>query len=326
MAVQLSRNKIVILFVALFFSLSSWAQQGNTKTYSQQLSVTTENDRYMLQGRDGYYTNGLLINYTRAHSSKKQTVLKQIDQYEIGQKLYTPYSRKIYSSSQIDRPVTGYLYLKFSQSVFLQHNQFWQWGASAGAIGDASLGRGMQNTFHKLINVNSDWWGWIWDYQLKSEVGLNLQGSYARGLLQDPSFLQITPVSQATLGTNFTNISQGLFLQIGRFNSLSQSAYWNASVQDRKTAQPIGKEIFFYYHPEVMYQLYNATVQGGMFVKDKGPITSSIEPFVFTHHVGAACAWNRYTLKLEAVFQSREAGSQLHGHQYGSIQGSYRFH
>ncbi len=63
------------------------------------------------------------------------------------------------------------------------HNQFFQWGVSAGTIGKASLGKEMQNSFHRLINVNRSW-GWIWDYQLKTEPGVNLHGLYAKELLK----------------------------------------------------------------------------------------------------------------------------------------------
>lgn len=296
-----------------------------TNSFSKQLTVSTENDRYLLQGKDGYYTNGLLINYSKVHVAKNINSLKQVDQYEIGQKMYTPYSRKILMPSQIDRPITGYLYAKFTRSNFVQHNQLWQWGASVGAIGKASLGEAVQNTFHRLIHVDSDKWGWIWNYQLNSEVGLNLHGSYARGLLQNkPSHLQITPVTRATLGTIFTNLSQGVLFQLGKFNSLHQNAYWNASVEDKNESTP--SELFFYYYPELMYQAYNATVQGGLLRKDKGPITAAIEPFIFTNQFGGVYAWNRYTIKLEVTFQSREASSQDFTHWYSGMHGSYRFH
>ncbi len=279
-----------------------------------------------MQGRDRYYTNGLMINYSRVHPSKNAAILKQVSQYEIGQKIFTPFSRKIDSVSQIDRPVTGYLYAHYSQSRFIARNQFYEWGISVGTIGKASLGKAMQNSFHKIIDINSNRWGWIWDHQLKSEPGINLQGRYARGLLNDKtSFLQITPVTQATVGTSFTNLSQGLLVQIGKINPLHQSAYWNASVTDKQTTAPARAELFFYYHPEIKYQLYNATAQGGLFRKDKGPITSSIEPFVVMHQVGALFTLNRYTLKSALILQSKETSSQRFTHNYGSLQMSYRF-
>ena len=325
MAGHVSKTRFAYLIIYLFLCISSHGQSAGSKSFSQQLSVLTENDRYLMQGRDRYYTNGLMIKYQNLHRAKNPAIIKQVDQYEMGQKLFTPYSRKIYDVSQIDRPVTGYLYLKYTQSKFMEHNQFWEWGISVGAIGDASLGEAMQNSFHKLISVNSDWWGWIWKYQLNSEVGFNLHGSYAKALLGSKSVVQITPFTQAVLGTIFSNISQGVLIQFGKFNPISESAYWNASIQDKQTTKPVNSELFFYYHPEVSWQLYNATVQGGLFRKDKGPIVSSIESFVVKHQIGVLVGVHRYMLKLEAVLQTKEASSQYFGHNYGSIHLGYMF-
>lgn len=319
--------RIGSLVLLLFLSFFSQGQLKSSKAFSEQLTLITDNDRYLLQGKDRYYTNGLMFHYSRVVTPEKTSVIKRVDQYELGQKLFTPFSRKIYVIEDIDRPVTGYLYAKYTRSNFIQNNQLWQWGASIGTIGEASLGQDMQNTFHKIINVNSDWWGWIWQHQLKSEPGFNLHARYARGLINNNnhSLFQITPVSHATLGTSFTNFSQGLLLQIGKFNQHLNSAYWNASVQDKQTSQSNQTELFFYYYPEAMYQVYNATVQGGMFRKDKGMLVSSIEPFVMTHQVGALFSMHRYTVRLEATFQTKEAKSQRFAHDYGTIAVSYRF-
>lgn len=317
---------ISILFLLLLF-FSSEAQHPASRIYSKQLSITTENDYYLFQGKDAYYTNGIIINYSKIHHSKKSGFIKQTDQYEIGQKIFTAYSRKIYEASQIDRPIAGYLYAKFLRTGFMTHNRLFQWGVSLGTIGKAALGKQMQNGYHRLINVDPNLWGWIWDYQLKTEPGINLHGLYAKGLVYTPkSLFQLSPVTNVTLGTSFTNISEGLFFQFGKLKSPDQSAYWNASVEENP-ATPVKKtELFFYYYPEIKYQLYDATMQGGLFRKDKGPITSSVKPFVFTQQLGALYSFDRYTLRLGVVFVTKEASTQHFDHTYGSIQGSYRFH
>ena len=319
--------KIITLILPLFFFFSSKAQDSNSKIFSKQISITTENDYYLFQGKDAYYTNGIILNYSKIHHARKTTFLKQIDQYEIGQKLYTAFSRKIYHPEQIDRPITGYLYAKFSRSDFMKNNQLFQWGISAGTIGKAALGEQMQDGFHRLIHVNPSIWGWIWNYQLKTEPGINFHGLYAKGLLNsETSFFQLVPVSIATLGTSFTNISQGLFFQIGKLKPINESAYWNAALTDSRASKINKSELFFYYFPELEYQLYNATIQGGLFRKDKGPIISTLKPLVFTQQLGALYSFDRYTLRLGIVFESKEASSQRFNHAYGSIQGSYRFH
>ena len=317
-------SKFISIIALLFFFFSTEAQQHTS--YSKQLSITTENDFYLMQGKDAYYTNGIMINYSKIHHSGSAKFIKQTDQYEIGQKLFTAYSRKIYDVSEIDRPIAGYLYAKFLRSGFMTRNRFFQWGVSLGTIGKAALGKQMQNGFHKLINVDPSLWGWIWDYQLKTEPGINLHGLYGKGLIENKtSFFQLTPVTNLTLGTSFTNVSEGLFFQLGKLKPSDESAYWNASVEENDAGTTKKTELFFYYLPELKYQLYNATVQGGLFRKDKGPITSSVKPFVFTQQLGALCSLDRYTLRLGVVFETKEASTQRLNHVYASIQGSYRF-
>jgi len=321
------KRRIITLVLTLVLYFSSEAQISNSQLFSKQLSITTENDYYLFQGKDAYYTNGIILNYSKIHKARKNTFIKQIDQFEIGQKIYTAFSRKIYHPDQIDRPITGYLYAKFLRSDFMKHNQLFQWGVSAGTIGNAALGEQMQDGFHRLIHVDPSIWGWIWNYQLKTEPGINFHGLYAKGLLKsETSFFQLTPVSNATLGTTFTNISQGLFFQFGKLKPISQSAYFNAALSEVRTSHIKESELFFYYLPELEYQLYNATVQGGLFRKDKGPIISTLKPLVFTQQLGALYSFSRYTLSLGVVFESKEASSQRFNHTYGSIQGSYRFH
>ncbi|MEO8819834.1 MAG: lipid A deacylase LpxR family protein [Ginsengibacter sp.] len=319
--------KLIGIIFPLFFFFTSKAQQSVSKIYSQQLSITTENDYYLFQGKDAYYTNGIILNYSRIHHTGNTKFIKQIDQYEIGQKLYTAFSRKIYHPEQIDRPIAGYLYAKFSRSDFMINNRLFQWGVSLGTIGKASLGEQMQDGFHKLIHVNPSIWGWIWNYQVRTEPGVNLHALYAKGLVgAKTTFFQLTPVTNVTLGTSFTNISQGIFFQFGKLKLASESAYWNAALEENRADEIKGSELFFYYSPDLKYQLYDATIQGGLFRKDKGPIISTVKPFVFTQQLGALYSFDRYTLRLGVVFETRDASSQRFNHTYGSIQGRYRFH
>lgn len=320
-------RKLIYIISILCCTIYSIAQPCVPKTFSRQISITTDNDRYLFQGEDRYYTNGTTITYSTVGRNHNSNITKQVNSFELGQKLFTPYSRRIYSPDQIDRPVAGYLYGKYKRTNFYSNNLL-QLGISIGTIGNSSLGESLQDGFHQVIRVNSDYWGWIWEYQIKDEPALNLHGSYAFSLLnlEVPSFFQVTPVTKATLGTHFTNISQGLLFQLGKFNMMHQSAYWQGNLRGAPRMEfNEGPEFFLYYYPCLMFQLYNATVQGGMFRKDKGPITSSIESLLLSQQVGIMFSFHRYTAGLQVTFQSKEASTQRHKHSYGSFQLGYAF-
>ncbi|HZI69282.1 MAG TPA: lipid A-modifier LpxR family protein, partial [Hanamia sp.] len=133
----IKRTGFVILLSSVFLVAKS--QENQPEHFSKQLSFLSDNDFYLFQGKDGYYTNGFMLNYDKLHHSKWNRFLKQVDEFTFGQKMYTAYSRKIHTPDQIDRPITGYLFLQFSRSDFLKTNQLFQWRISAGTIGKASL-------------------------------------------------------------------------------------------------------------------------------------------------------------------------------------------
>ncbi|NTS41090.1 lipid A deacylase LpxR family protein [Flavisolibacter sp. BT320] len=314
---------ILVLSFCLLAQFVQPLQAQKTNVFSHQLSVLTENDRYVFKGKDGYYTNGLLLRYTKA-APQAEKGSKRLHHFSLGQKIFMPYSRRVYVVNEIDRPISGYLFLQYNRSHFKTPQTLWLWGVSADAIGDASGARQVQNTFHNWIGVNSNYWGWVWDYQVKSQLGLNIHGQFAKGLITGTAAAktQLVPITKATLGTSFTNISQGLAIQFGQLATQDQSAFWDAAPG---TAPGQKMEWAFYYQPEVMYQAYNATIQGGLFRENKGPITADPEPLVFTHQVGFFLSGGRYQARLAANFQGKEAKSQHFSHSYGSVQVAYRF-
>src|ERR1700737_1610347 len=61
------------------------AQEKRPDFYSKELSFTTDNDAYLLQNRDAYYTNGFFIRLTNTGQKKGN---KKPRKYELGQMMY----------------------------------------------------------------------------------------------------------------------------------------------------------------------------------------------------------------------------------------------
>ena len=78
-------TRTVLIVMGTLMAISSTAQAGNSKNFSKQFSLITENDRYLLQGNDRYYTNGIMLNYSLIqHSEKPQLRVAQIDHPAFG--------------------------------------------------------------------------------------------------------------------------------------------------------------------------------------------------------------------------------------------------
>lgn len=302
--------------------------QKDTSGFNKQISFSHDNDFFAFRGTDGYYTSGIFINYSTVKKTNKPGVIKTVYNFEIGQKIFTPGIREVFVITELDRPITGYLYGAFSLTKFKQKSKFLKLGVAAGTIGPAALGKQLLDAIHPLLKINAEFWDWMYDYQLKNQPGINVDGSYGFSVIRqsNPGLFQITPVCNATLGTTFTNIRQSVLLQFGRQNEMHQSGFWNARIESDGTSVPrYKKEVFLYYQPEFMYQVYNATVQGGLFIKDKGGITSKLQPFVLINKFGVMLASQRCSLGFHYTFQSKEAKSQENGHIFGGVQIQWRF-
>jgi lipid A 3-O-deacylase len=323
------------LMLSFFISCNFYSKgQDDKAIMRQQLTISCDNNFFLLNGDDGYYTSGMFIKYSRI-SPKESGTSKTIFSYEIGQEIYNAHSRKILpikSTSipggieEIDRPIAGYLFGKVTRSTFLKDHKMFELGISIGTIGANSFGRNVQEFWHSKIGVK-DYWNWVWDYQVTNAVGVNAHGTFGYSLIKQPkSFFQLTPVTQATLGNTFTNFSQAMLFQVGRLRLMSSSTFWNSRLQlTQASTDGRAVEWFLFYKPEIKYQLYNATIQGGYFKSDKGPIISDIKPFVVTHEVGVRFSVPRFSVGYTVVFQSREARGQFYRQSYASLIGSLCF-
>ena len=103
-------NRILIVWMGMLFSC-----QG--LLHAQLIGLTTENDAYFLKTEDAYYTNGLFFHYSYAKSGKSGS--RQIHQFMVGQKIFTPLFRNTQTPADIDRPYAGYSFAQYSQTHFL---------------------------------------------------------------------------------------------------------------------------------------------------------------------------------------------------------------
>ncbi len=115
---------------------TSPAQDSSKNLFHHSFSITTDNDAYLLQSNDKYYTNGLYFQFNFAANNKTATIIHGI---EAGQALYTPRLLTYYPDSA-DRPYCGYLFIQYKHTR-LQTKYGLQWNATIGTIGNNSLGQ-----------------------------------------------------------------------------------------------------------------------------------------------------------------------------------------
>lgn len=298
--------------------------------FRNEIMIISDNDNYALQLRDGYYTNGIMFRFSRAKDlsqmkQRKNPPQKIVQQYELGQMILNPVRFDSLNVETQDRPFAGYLYARFDQVRFYGTNSMWRWSTTIGTIGKSSQAEQVQRWYHNAMGLY-DVKGW--DDQLHSEWSLNIGMQYARSIFKKPQEQRrydIAPVVQANLGNAFTDMGAGVLLRAGIMENYSNSAHWGGRVSSEKNKAPKhNKEIYFFVHPFITWQAYNAVLEGGVFTNDKGPKVASLEPFYFTTHIGFKFAQNRWTIGMHYITRSRQAKNQQLKENLVSIQLAYR--
>ncbi len=265
----------------------------------------------------------LLILSVLINPAGEKGTTKRIFHTELGQAIYTPYSIKKNYLSYLDRPFTGFLYAKGGLSYFFRNENVFRWNVLAGVVGEAAKGEEVQRLIHNTL-------GFLlpqgWQTQLKSELGINLQASYSQHFSNHTDnkkkAFDAFAVTNATAGTTFTRISQGVLFRVGAIEPSYKSVLWDGGITNSPSS--IKYELFFYFEPSVEWQLYNATIQGGVFTKDD-PFTTNIQPLVYRHRFGGMYSKGRTCFSLGYTFTTKEAKTMIVNSTYGTMAFGLKF-
>ena len=308
----------IFIPMALLVSGSAFSQQG----LRTELGFRNDNDAYLMIKQDQYYTNGIHFFIRRAvdSSNMNNRWSNKVWSVSIGQKIFNAYKGDINNIREVDRPITGYLFAEAKMNWYTKKEEVFSLGAELATIGPSALGEKVQRRFHDTFgfySVNG------WDYQLQNALGFDVHGGYARLILRPGKSFDISFHSTASIGLNHSFLSAGPGFRLGRLNSLFESVFLGSRLQsDGKVPD---REIYLFYAPQLRWTAYNSTIQGGMLVGDKGPVTFEIEPWVFGNVAGIQYASRKVALNYSYYFNTREVKSNAGFQQFGSLSLSYYF-
>ncbi len=298
--------KLILSILLVFLTIPVFSQEKD-HSFTKEIGLASDNDSYMLGEEDGYYTNGLEIYF-----NWKGKDFLRIHSLTAGQLMYNAQNGDYSKIEDIDRPVTAYLYLGYGQTRFTSKMDLLRWGIAVGAIGPIAQGENVQVFLHKLLNLYDP--SEEWEFQLKNSVGVNGEITWVREL-PVASGMEFQAIAKARAGFFFTNVEMGTLFRWGRFNDNTHTAFWNTRINSKNQKS----ELFFYFQPSLSIYAYNATIQGGLFREDKGPVTGKLNPFLYHQRVGVMGSWNRVALDLGVNFQTKETPLQETTQWYGTI-------
>jgi hypothetical protein len=314
-------SKSILLFSILYILTFS----ASAQTFKNEFGFKSDNDSYLAQGSDRYYTNGLFINYRRAmdQSKLKNGLEKKTYEISAGQKMYNPISGYAPDPEKQDRPFAGYLYVGGALSWFHSNESVLKTSIEIGTTGPNSLAEDGQELLHNTVGFYElDGW----QYQIRNEMAVNLSAQYTKLLHRaSNNAIDFSFDGYANVGTTFSGAGAGILFRAGGINQLFNSAYTNAVIgNNAKTKALVKREIFFYAKPQLNFVAYDATVQGSMF-NNNSPVTFGIKPIVFAQQIGFNYSSQRFTFDFGMLFKTKEIKSTAKAHQYGSISMFYRF-
>ncbi|PWT94810.1 MAG: hypothetical protein C5B52_19200 [Bacteroidetes bacterium] len=325
------QKALLILILIVGFGIIGFGQESDsTKSYRHEIQIVSDNDNYLLNLEDGYYTNGLFISYSFINYDRNKAKIingkktKAITRFELGQLIYNPHDYDSYANGNVDRPFAGYLYVKAQQSRFYENENLLRYGISVGVIGQSSFARQIQTVYHHFLGIHHLEG---WQTQVNNTATVNLNFDYVYHLLgKSPRrFFDIAAIGKINAGNAFDNAIGSLVLRLGKFEKNDRSAYWNSRLDKSSGKYAKKSELFIFIQPELEYQFYNATLEGGMFLKEKGPVTSPPMPWVYTNHIGFCYAKNKIGLSFAYVHESREAKTMIANDDYATLSFSLRF-
>jgi lipid A 3-O-deacylase len=309
----------LILLLCFIGTTNVWAQ-----THSSEIGLQSDNDAFLTQGADKYYTNGFFLHYRHALKTSDSSPLQnKVVGFELGQKIFNAQAGRIPEARFVDRPIAGYLYAGANLNLLYKNESNLKLGAQIGVIGPASLAEEAQTFIHDTFGLYPIGG---WEFQIKNAAQVNLSAEYNQLLARD-SWIDLSLTSYANVGTGFNGAGVGPLIRIGNFNQLFNS-FSTQSTAIANTATPLHKhEFFFYYKPQFNLVVYNATIQGGLFNSPAiyPEITSKIKPAIFSQEFGIAYAGSRWILNAAVHTRSKESTFMVNPHKWGSITILYRF-
>ena len=211
-----------------------------TLLYSQNsINLDVDNDLYF--DKDYYYSSGIFLTYSKFDKLKNGKT--QINHFTLGQKIYTPSKRYETEPRNYDYPYSGFLFFQYNNQRSLTNTSSLSLGGNLGITGSASLAKGMQNLYHRLILNLPDL---SWNAQMPQEAQLNILINYFKGFhIENNANLETKLFSE--LGTYQIKTGIDIGIMIG---SLDSFHFFDniINIYENKLSFYLGTRQEYYFH------------------------------------------------------------------------------
>lgn len=287
------------------------------------VSLYEENDKFVPQNKDRYYTQGLRLSFSS----------DEHHYWALTQEINTPSDTTTPDPLATDMPYSGALFLTYGYGAVLERGGRKDCLVAAevqfGVIGPASGAANLQGKFHDLIGVVRPAG---WDKQLPNEPAMNVNLEFKRRLRLDTRPLPIRDFilrTQLQLGTLRTQFLLGAQLRWGW--NIDRS--WGHSFLRHGNAyQPLqaynlvadgpGISSWFFLDAQTEVVLRNYATDGTNFVDSPG-VTR--RPIVLQVSVGTSYHFYHFSGTYFLAARTKEFETQENVHYFGGLKADIKF-
>ena len=251
--------------------------------YNQNtINLDVDNDLYF--AKDFYYSSGIFLTYSKFAKSKNEKAL--INHFTIGQEIYTPSSPFFIKDEadpiKYDYPYSGWLFFKYKNQRVLTDTSSLSLSGKLGITGSASLAKGMQNLYHRLVLNLPDL---LWNAQMPQEAHLNFLINYFKGFnVEENVNLETKLFSE--VGTY--QIKTGL--DVGIMIGLLDSFHFFDNIINMKQ-----NKLSFYLGTRQEYYFHDFNIEGSLF-NDNAPLTMKSKKYRNIIQVGLLQRLNKFQI------------------------------
>jgi len=308
-------KKTIFGFICIFSSTF-----GFTQHKPAEIGIVVDNDLFTSTVHDRYYTSGMELFYRFLEDNDNLKINKLIKDFRIGQYIYNPQTVRAADYYINDRPFAGYLFFESGVNIFYQNESVLKLTGQLGILGPSSQAQGIQKLIHKTFSYPKVEG---WQYQIKDAYGIQAEAFYSRKIMGEvyKDFIDFHIQADAKLGTIWTEASAGFMARIGfkKLLPMYESNLHYASLNLDKSKDKEVREFYLYISPNVNYQVYDATIQGGI-SNAESPVTFKIIPWRFNFESGIKYRKNNWNLSYAFVFRGKELyNNVITSYYYGSI-------
>lgn len=304
---------------AIFLLLSLLSQSVTAQEHGRnfQLGIANDNDVYLLNRSDRYYTNGIELDFLMSLTNSINS--SNIIGLNLKHRLYNGLLVMEDENLYWDRPFTAIFSLKGSWAKFFNKNRLLHFNFIVEQYGPKAKGEEIQGFIHQAFNmyeVNG------WETQLPNAFGLDAGVKYEEDLLKAfKSKFGLSSAASAVVGMNNVYFQAELPLRIGRFKEFNRSVFTNGHLNSNE----LNNELFFFYKPILTYQVKNSSINVVGASESLVP-NNEMRDFIFMQEFGATLAKGKSLLSLSLFRYNTELSKMRYNHhQYGRIQFSRRF-